>query len=165
MAILMRCSADFMVCSHFLLNEKGRPAGRPFDARILLPGSAFGELEAASGLRLAVFLALDDTAVARQVAARLEHRAQARLVIGQGLADAVPHSAGLAREAAAYHRADDVILTDPLGDDEGLVHHHAQHRPGEIDRALAPVDQDLAASRLDPDAGNGVLSLPCRIGP
>src|SRR6266852_3117209 len=106
MAIFTRCSADFMVCSDSLAQRKRAPRRTPFLMRgSLLPGSAFGELEAASRLRLAVFLALDDTAVARQVAARLEYRAQARLVIGQRLADAVAHRAGLARKPAANHRA------------------------------------------------------------
>src|SRR6185437_13654180 len=78
--------------------KKGRPAGRPFWYANPPAGSALGELEAASGLRLTVLLALDDAAVARQIAARFEHRAQARLVIGQRLADAVAHRAGLTGE-------------------------------------------------------------------
>src|SRR5437879_4014568 len=143
MAILIRCPACNMsnLPTHSPNNEKGAPRRTPLLLRGSPAGSAFGELEAASRLRLAVLLALDDTAVARQIAARLEHRAQAGLVIGQRLADAVAHRAGLAREPAADHRADDIVLADTLGDDEGLIHHHAQNRPGEIDRALAPVDQ------------------------
>src|SRR5258708_34644422 len=67
---------------------------------------ALRELEAAPRLRLAVFLALDDATVARQEAAGLEHRAQVRLVIGQRLADAVAHRAGLAGAAPAAPPAD-----------------------------------------------------------
>src|SRR5437016_2306146 len=110
MAIFTRCSVDFMVRSQSCAQRRrGAPQDAPFDPPVRLPGSALGELEAASRLRLAVFLALDNAAVARQIAARLEHRAQARLVIGQGFADAVPDRAGLAGEAAAEHRADDVV--------------------------------------------------------
>src|SRR5260221_10909101 len=125
---------------------------------------ALRELEAAPRLRLAVFLALDDAAVARQEAAGFEHRAQARLVIGQRLADAVAHRAGLAGEAAADHAADDVVLAEPAGDDEGLVEQHAQHRPREIDRSVAAVDGDLAVARLDPYAGDRVLALARGVG-
>src|SRR5271165_1194363 len=59
---------------------------------------ALRELEAAAGLGLAVLLALDDTAVARQEALGLQQRAQARLEIGQRLGDAVADGTGLAGE-------------------------------------------------------------------
>src|SRR6185312_7018708 len=93
---------------------------------------ALRELEAAAGLRLAVFLALDDAAVARQEATGLERRTQPRLVIGQRLADAVADRAGLAGEAAADDAAHHVVLAEAIGDDEGLVQEHAQHRSREI---------------------------------
>src|SRR3546814_6033521 len=55
------------------------------------------ELEAAAGLGLAVFLALDDAAVAGEEAGALDGGTQRRLVAGQRLADAVLDRAGLAR--------------------------------------------------------------------
>src|SRR5690348_18467130 len=110
-------------------------------------GSALRELEAAAGLRLAVLLALDDARVAGQEAALLQRRAEARLVEGQRTADAVAHRAGLTGEPAAGHRAHHVVLAEAVGDDEGLVHHHAQNRAREIHRAVAAVDGDLAGAR------------------
>src|SRR5882724_9599848 len=57
---------------------------------------ALRELEAASRLGLAVLLALDDSAVAGEEAALLQHGPQRRFEIGERAADAVPHRAGLA---------------------------------------------------------------------
>src|SRR6185312_14977185 len=72
-----------------------RGASRQADKR-----SAFRELEGPAGLRLAVLLALDHAAVAREEPDRFQHRTQPRLVIDQRAADAVTHRAGLARETA-----------------------------------------------------------------
>src|SRR5207248_1319477 len=87
-------------------------------------------LRAAAGLVAAVFLALDDAAVAGQEAAMLQDRAQPRLVKGERLADAVPHRAGLPRQPAARDRAPHVELTEPVGHDKGLADQHAQDRAG-----------------------------------
>src|SRR5215831_5677240 len=57
---------------------------------------ALRELEAASRLALAVLLALNDAAVARQETALLEDRAQCRLEMRQRTADAVADGARLA---------------------------------------------------------------------
>src|SRR5207244_11708648 len=84
-------------------------------------GSALGELEAAAGLGFAVLLALDDAAVAGQKALALQKGAQARLVPGQRLADAVTHRPGLARQTAALDRAPHVELTQPIGRNQRLV--------------------------------------------
>src|SRR5262245_28150317 len=121
-------------------------------------------LEAASRAGAAVLLALDHAAVAGEIAARLEGAAQRRLVMGQRAADAVTDGAGLAREPAAGDGGDDVILAETVGHAEGLGDHHAQHGAGEIDGALAAVDGDLAAPRLDPDAGDGVLAPARGVG-
>src|SRR5581483_9834279 len=80
------------------------------------------------------------------------------------LRDAVPHRAGLAREPAAADGADHVVLVAPIGDAEGLVDHHAQHRPREVDGDVAAVDRDLAGAGLDPDAGDRVLALARGVG-
>src|SRR5262249_41830034 len=125
--------------------------------------SALRELEAASGLALAVLLALDDAAVARQEALRLQHRPQLRLIVGERLADAVAERASLARKSAARHRADDIVLAEAGGDGERLVEQHAQHRAREIDGAVAAVHRDLAVAGLDPDARDGVLALARRV--
>src|SRR3546814_11411976 len=79
------------------------------------------ELEAAAGLGLAVFLALDDAAVAGEEAGALDGGTQRRLVAGQRLADAVLDRAGLAGEAAAADRRDAVILAAARGEVEQLV--------------------------------------------
>src|SRR3546814_5592805 len=105
------------------------------------------ELEAAAGLGLAVFLALDDAAVAGEEAGALDGGTQRRLVAGQRLADAVLDRAGLAGEAAAADRRDDVILAAALGDVEQLVDDEAQRRAREIDRLVAAVDDDLEIGR------------------
>src|SRR3972149_4606719 len=83
--------------------------------------SALRELEAAPRLALAVFLALDDGAVAGEDPALLEHRAQRRLEVGERPADAVPHGPGLTRQAAAGHRAHHVVLVRAAGRAEWLV--------------------------------------------
>src|SRR5262245_54170219 len=96
--------------------EKGaRSAPLPASCR---SRSALRELERPASLGAAVLLALDHAAVAGEEAAALEHRAQLRLVVGQRLRQAVAHRAGLAREAAAGHRADDVVLAVAVGRDQ-----------------------------------------------
>src|SRR5579859_4532081 len=104
---------------------------------------ALRELEAASRLGLAVLLAFHDAAVAGQEAVRLENGAQAGLVVGQGLGDAVAYGAGLAGETGAFHRGDDVELAETVGNLQRLSDHHAQDRPGEIDLLVAAVDRHL----------------------
>src|SRR5579872_6294885 len=133
---------------------------RPLDPGVL----PFGELEAAARFGLAVFLALHDAAVAGQEAAMLQEGAQPRLVKGERPADAVPDRTGLARKAAAGHRAPHVELAEPVGDDKRLADQHAQNGPGEIDRAVPPIDLDIAVAGFDPDAGDGVLALAGRVG-
>src|SRR5271167_2999111 len=129
------------------------------------PGqSALGELEAAAGLGLAVFLAFDDAAVAGQEPLVLEEWPQARLVIGQGLADAVAHRAGLTGEPATLDRADNVELAEPVGGDKRLIDDHAQHRAREIDGALPIIDPDRPVPWLDPHPGDRVFALAGSVG-
>src|SRR5438445_6867878 len=64
----------------------GAPTGTPHVAEDGRGRSALRELEAAARLASAVLLALDHPAVAGQEAAGLEHRPEARLVVGQRLA-------------------------------------------------------------------------------
>src|SRR5581483_6506394 len=106
------------------------------------------ELEAAARLGPAVLLALDDARVAGEEAAALEHAAQIRLVPHQCFGKAVANRTGLAGEAAAGHRAADVILALPIGSDERLLNQHAQHRPRKISFHRAAVDLDLAAAHF-----------------
>src|SRR5438477_4249957 len=126
--------------------------------------SALRELEAASGPRAALFPALDHAAVAGQKAALLQERTQGRLEVGERLADALPERTRLPRESATGHGADDVVLARAIHHAEGLVDHHAQHRPSEVDRAVPIVDGDLARAGLDPDARDGVLALAGGVG-
>src|SRR3990167_2688633 len=145
--------------------EKGRfgapkrPLPNAYEPRL-----ALRELEAAAGLGLAVLLTLDDAAVAGQEAVRLHDRAQAGLVVGQGLRQAVTDGAGLARQARAFHGHDDVELTEAIGHFQRLGDHHSQHRTGEIDFLVTTVDRDRALARLDPDASDRVLALAGRVG-
>ena len=83
------------------------------------------------------FLRSTTRAVAGQEAFLLERRAQLRLEIGQRLGEAVAHRAGLAGEAAARDRDDDVVLVDAVGDLQRLLQDHAQHGTGEIDCSSA----------------------------
>src|ERR1700731_4797155 len=122
-----------------------------------------GVLRAAAGLVAAIFLALDDAAVAGQEAAMLQYRPQPRLVEGERLADAVPHRAGLTGQPATRHGAPHIELAEPVGYDKGLADQHAQHRAREINRAVAAVDLDLAVARPDPDAGPRILALAGRV--
>ncbi len=54
----------------------------------------------------------------------------------------------------------DVELAEPVGDDEGLVEQHAQHRPREIDRAVAAVDLILPLPGLIHTRATAFLRLP-----
>src|SRR3954463_11767569 len=144
--------------------RKGGPdrSEPPFASRIRK--LALRELEAAAGLGAAVLLALDDARVAGQEAFALDRGAQLRLVAGERGRDAVADRAGLAGEAAALDGRDHVILALAVGDVEHLVDDQAQGRPGEIDRLVAPVDDDLAGAGLQPDAGDGVLAAAGGVG-
>src|SRR5436853_6894029 len=105
-----------------------RPAGGEREGPTQREGEgqlALGELEAAAGFGFAVFLALDDAAVAGDEAAVLQDRPQAGLLENQRPADAVPHRPGLAGQPAALDRAPHVELAEPVGDDKGLVEQHA----------------------------------------
>src|SRR5690606_15913074 len=82
---------------------------------------ALRELEAAAGLGAAVLLTLDHAAVAGEEAGGLDRGAQRRLVLGEGLRDAVLDRAGLARKPAALDGGDDIELLRAIGDREGLV--------------------------------------------
>src|SRR5579883_954968 len=146
------------------IRKGASPQGRPFSGKPILEGLALRELEATSRLGAAVFLALDDARVAGEEARLLQRRAQVRLVIGEGAADAVAHRTRLAGEAATGHSGDDVVLAEAIGGGERLVDQHAEDRPREIDLDLAPVDHDLAVAGLDPDARDGVLALARGIG-
>src|SRR6185312_5104726 len=126
--------------------------------------SAFRELEGPAGLRLAVLLALDHAAVAREEPDRFQHRTQPRLVIDQRAADAVTHRAGLARETAADHGAINVVLSRAVRHLEGLRDDHAQHRPREIHRRIPVVDNHLASPARQPDARDRVLALAGGVG-
>src|SRR3972149_10587320 len=120
---------------------------------------ALGELEALSGLGLAVFLALDGAGVAGQEPALLEHGAELGLVAGERLGDAMTDGAGPAGKPAAAHGADDVELALALGGDERLHQGHLSDGPGKIGDVIFAVDGDLAGTPLHPDAGDRVLAL------
>src|ERR1700736_4089244 len=107
-----------------------RSAPRPPRAR----GSRLVEgavCRAAARAGAAVFLALDDAAVARQEAALLHGAAQIRLVLGKRLGDAVAHRAGLARQTAARDGGDHVELLAALRDVERLLDDHLLRGPCE----------------------------------
>src|SRR5689334_20562030 len=89
---------------------------------------ALRELERPAGLGATVLLALDDARVAGQEATLLQDAAQLRFEVGERLRQAVAYRAGLARQAAAGHRADHVILAIAIGGDQRLLDQHAQHR-------------------------------------
>ena len=68
--------------------------------------------------------------------------------------------AGLAGQAAAGDRDDDVVLAGPVGDDERLLEQHAQDRAGEIDVERALVDEDLPGPGLIQTRAIAFLRLP-----
>src|SRR5262249_55816027 len=86
------------------------------------------------------------------------------LIIGQRSADAVAYGSGLTRQPAAFDRAPDIELAEPVRRDERLIDDHPQYRPRKINWAFAAVDVDFAGAGLDPHAGNGVLALAGGIG-
>src|SRR3954464_1272245 len=128
----------------------------PVKARVSL---ALRELEASAGFLLAVLFPLDDTRVAGEEALALQRRPQIRLVIGERLGEAVTHRPRLAGEPAAGDRDGEIVLPMALRDCERLLQDHAQHGPGKIDLDGLRVDDDLARTRPDPDAGDRVLAL------
>ena len=65
---------------------------------------------------------------------------------------------------AAIDGDDHVELAVAVGRDQRLAQDHAQHRTGEIDVLVAAIDGDLAAARLDPDAGDRFLAAAGGIG-
>src|SRR3954471_10244101 len=142
--------------------KRRAPRRRP--STTLYSALALGELEAAAGAGAAILLALDHAAVAGQEAAGLHRPAQAGLELGQRLGDAVTHRAGLARQAAAGHRGDDVELAVALADVERLLDHHLLGRAREVDLLVTAIDGDLAGAKLHPDAGDGVLAPAGRVG-
>src|SRR5690606_28491451 len=119
--------------------------------------------EALTRLRTAVLLALDLTRVAREVAELLQLAAQALVGLHQRARDAVTDGAGLAREAPAAHRREDVVRALGLGRLEGLLHDHAQHLALEVVVDLSTVDADAARAALDPDARGGFLAPARRV--
>src|SRR3990170_616485 len=125
---------------------------------------ALGELEALSGLGLAVFLALDGAGIAGQEPALLEHGAELGLVAGERLGDAMTDGAGLARKPAAAHGTDDVELALALRGDERLHQDHLQDGPRKIGDVILAVDGNLAGTPLHPDPGNRVLALAGGVG-
>src|SRR6185312_11034481 len=57
-----------------------------------------------------------------------------------------------------------VELAVAVGGDQRLAQDHAQHGTGEIDGLVAAIDDDLAGTRLDPDAGDRFLAAAGGIG-
>src|SRR5947209_4543891 len=78
----------------------------------------FAELEAFTRSRHAVLLAFLRARVAREEPFGLQLLAQLRVVLDQCACDAEPHGAGLARDAAARDRGEDVELVAGLGEDQ-----------------------------------------------
>ena len=70
------------------------------------------------------------------------------------------HRAGLARKAAAGHRADDVILALPVDNDERLLNQHAQHRAGEVGFDRGSLMMILPAPILIQTRATASLRLP-----
>src|ERR1700686_5370254 len=136
----------------------------PYWRQILAKQLALRELERLARLGAAVLFALDHARVTGEEAALFQQASQIRLEISQRLRDAVTHRTCLARQTAAGDRANDVVLAGASGCDQRLLDHHPQHRTGEIDFDFAGVDDDLAGTGLDPDAGDRVLALAGGIG-
>jgi hypothetical protein len=81
----------------------------------------FAELEALARPLLPVLLAFLDPRVARQEAFLLQPRPQLEVVLDQRARDAEPQRAGLAGDAAAGDRREDVELVGGLGDASGCL--------------------------------------------
>src|SRR3984893_1255020 len=136
----------------------------PHSRQIFAKQLALRELERLARLGAAVLLALDHARVAGEKAALFQDAAEFRFEIGQRLGDAVTHGARLARQTAAGHGADHVVLAGTGGCDQRLLDHHPQHWTREVDFDFAGVDDDLCGAGLDPDAGNRVLALAGGVG-
>lgn len=71
---------------------------------------------------------------------------------------------GLTRQTATDDGDGDVVLLLTSHENERLVEDHAEHRTGEIDAEFATVDEDLAGTRFDPNAGDRILTFAGGIG-
>src|SRR6202790_4195355 len=131
--IRLRRRASFQEKLRQLLGKytsKKGAGGRPFrvlDAQHSLQILALRELERLARLGAAVLLALDHARVAGEKAALFQDAAGFRSEIGTRLGDAVTHGARLARQTAAGHGADHVVLAGTGGCDQRLLDHHPQH--------------------------------------
>src|SRR5689334_15113686 len=102
----------------------------------------FTELEALACARHPVLLAFLGARVARQQAFAFERLAQIAVVFDQRPGDAEPHGAGLAGDAAASDRRQDVELVGRLGDDQRGLDLHPQRfgREERVEGALVDAD-------------------------
>src|SRR5258706_8445101 len=127
----------------------------PNDSVTGTPGLALGVLRSLAGLLQAVLLALLLAGVAGEEPGPLERDAQLAVELGQRTGDAEAQRAGLPADAAAVDRRVDVVAlvggrqTQRLGDD------HPGRLRREVPRDRAPVDDDRAGARAQPDAGGG----------
>src|SRR5262245_3089949 len=116
------------------------------------PCSALAELEAAARLALAVLLALDHAAVAREearVAQRLLERGLRDL---EGARHAEAHRAALADGAAAIEARPHVVLAQRGGGHQRRLRVEALLLDGEVGLERPAVDEDRARAGLDAHA-------------
>lgn len=116
------------------------------------------ELRAAAGAVEAVLLAFLHAGVARHVVLLAELLDEVAVVLQQGAGDALGACAGLAGSAAAVDEDSHVDLVAELAviqrAGDGVL---VLNDPEELGEFTA-VDGDLAAARLDADAGDGGLA-------
>src|SRR6218665_1603438 len=139
--------------------KKRRPRGAPlWVSRVSSKRLALGELEALAGAGLAGLLALFLAGVTGEVTGLLEGDAKLGIELQKRAGDAMGHRAGLAADAAAgdIHGHVELVLA-VSGDErgEGAAHEIVV---GEIDLELAVVDDGLAGTGNDADAGGGRLA-------
>ena len=122
------------------------------------------ELEALAGLRLAVLLTLNRTAVAGHEAALLQNAAQVGFEVGECAGNTVAERTGLAGKAAAGNRAHDIELALAASGFQRLLDDHAKGGAREEHFEGAIIHDDLARAALDPHTRHRVLAAAGGIG-
>ena len=111
----------------------------------------------------AVLLSFLHTGVTGEESCLLEGGTVGCVCLKQSLCNAVTDGACLSGESSAVYAADDVELTESVGNGEGLVNDELESFETEILVNILTVDVDNAGSGNDADTSNGLFSSSCSV--
>ena len=142
-------------------HEKTEPAEHAadsvFESKYQAKCLALGELRSATCLLQAVLLALDHASIAGQETGLLEVGTVIASV-QKSASNAQTKGAGLAGDAAAIKKGDDIEGTEGIGNLEGSESVLDQLLAAKVLLGIALVNGDLTGTGNETDAGNGVLT-------